>query len=88
MTETFGEMLDTSPEQRARYFAHLRTLTPEQRLRIVGGLTRAVRTMARTGIRRDFPNASEREVDVRLAVRLYGPALARRAFGEPPADAQ
>lgn len=88
MSETLGEMLDTSPAQRARYYALLRALSPEQRARSVVGLTRATRIMALAGIRQAFPSATERELDVRLAVRLYGPQLAQRVYGYVPDGAR
>jgi hypothetical protein len=45
-------------------------------------LNRAVRTMAVAGIRATFPNATPREIQARLAARMYGAAVARRFFGD------
>lgn len=86
--DDFGEMLDTSPENRARYYALLRALTPEQRAAKCASLSQTVRALARDAIRREFPDANARELDVRLAVRLYGRDFAARIYGDLPGDAR
>jgi len=88
LREDFGEMLDTSPENRARYYALLRALTPQQRAAKCASLSRTVRALARDAIRRAFPDANAREIDVRLAVRLYGRDFATRIYGHVPGDAR
>ncbi|HEX4383020.1 MAG TPA: hypothetical protein VH083_08735 [Myxococcales bacterium] len=80
-------MRDTSPAQQEEYFARLRALTPEERLRIASRLTRGGRQLAMIGIKLAHPKASEEEVHARLAVRLYGRGTACRLFAEVPADA-
>lgn len=84
----FGEMQDTSPEQRRRYFERLARLTPAQRAALVAATTRRMRTLLRAGILRLHPGASEQEVRARVAVRLYGREVAQRLFGDVPADAR
>jgi hypothetical protein len=74
-------MRDTSPKQQDDYYARLKRLTPEQRLRLAARLTTAVRRLAETGIRERHPLATDAEVRVRLAVRLYGRAAGQRLFG-------
>jgi hypothetical protein len=78
MDDRFGEMLDTSPEGRTRYFDLLARLTPAERARKVVSLGRAARAFARAGIRRSQPGASPHAVELELLVRMYGPAVARR----------
>lgn len=78
MSRFFGEMLDTTETQRRRYYALLRGLTPEQRAHKVGGLSRAVRALAESDIKRRYPAASARELSGRLAERLYGAEIAAR----------
>lgn len=78
MDPAFGEMLDTPPEARAKYYEMLARLTPEQRARKVAGLGRAARELALAGIRASRPDATRDEVELELVVRLYGPAVARR----------
>jgi len=58
----------------------LRRMTPAERLRAVCDLNRAADTMAVAGIRARFPEASDREVFLRLAVRKLGSDLARRVY--------
>jgi hypothetical protein len=60
----------------------LRQQSPAQRLAIALSLSRAVRDLAVAGIRAAHPEATQREVDARLAERLYGPEIARRLFGD------
>ena len=80
-------MLDTSEEKRARYHELLRAQPPYDRLAQAMRLSRSVRELALAGIAMRHPGASEREMLVRLAVRLYGRALAQRVFGRLPSDA-
>lgn len=80
-------MRDTSPDRQDDYFRRLRELTPEQRGRIAARLTASVRRLAEAGIRSRHPEALEAEVRIRLAVRLYGRAEARRLLGAIPDDA-
>lgn len=76
-------MLDTSPEQRRRYYELLRSMTPEQRARKLSGLCEMVRTMALASIRAQHPAATPRELSRHLAERLYGAEIAARLFGPP-----
>ena len=47
-----------------------------------------VRELALAGIRQRFPGASEAELRVRLAVRLYGRVTVARAFRDIQPDAR
>jgi hypothetical protein len=78
---------DTSPEAFERYYAMLRAASPEERLRAAISLSSTVRALAEAGIRMRQPQADDREVRVRLAVRLYGREAALRLFGAIPEDA-
>lgn len=80
--------LDTSDEQLERYYDALRKLTVGERMRIVNATTRRVRTFAEAGIRREHPSATDLEVRIRLAVRLYGREAAARIAGWVPEDAR
>lgn len=77
MDDRFGEMLDTPPDARARYYDMIRRLTPEQRAAKVVSLSRAARDLARAGIRQRRPEASAVDVEIELVSRLYGPEAAR-----------
>ena len=79
---------DTSPDAIDRYHEGLRRLPAHERARIADGLTTSVRQLAEAGIRARHPEATDEEVRCRLAVRLYGRAVAERFFAAVPADAR
>jgi hypothetical protein len=81
-------MNDTSASGQARYVELLRQRSPHERLAIAASLSRSVRDLAAAGIRAQRPGVSEAELGVRLAVRLYGRAVAERLFGAVPDDAR
>lgn len=76
MNPEFGEMLDTPPESRARYYAMIARLSPAERARKAAGLSRAARDLARAGIRRNRPDATPLEVEIEVVSRLYGADVA------------
>ena len=80
-------MLDTPVTKRVRYHELLRLQPACDRLAQALRLSRSVRELALAGITMRHPGASERELRVRLAVRLYGRDLAQRVFGALPSDA-
>ncbi len=86
MDDRFGEMLDTSPDARARYFDLIARLTPAERARKVVSLGRAARAFARAGIRQSQPGASPAAVELELVARMYGPAVARQLASFVPAS--
>lgn len=78
--ERFGEMLDTPPEQRRKYYELIRGLSVADRARKVVGLCRTVRALAVAGIRATHPDAGPEEIRRHLVLRLYG-RDATRLFG-------
>jgi hypothetical protein len=82
---------DTSREALRAQYAALRRMTVAQRLAMMDGLTRLVRSMAREGLRRRHPEASETELDERFERLVLGEELAtlmlehRRARTKSPA---
>lgn len=78
---------DTSDAQMAHYHRLLRAMTQGQKAAATAALCSAVRAGALAGLRQRHPGASEEELRVRLAVRLYGRAAAARLFGAVPDDA-
>lgn len=76
----FGGIDDTSREAARRYFELLRMRSPAQRGAILAGLNSSVRKLAETSVRMTYPGASEREVQARVAARLYGVDIASRFF--------
>ena len=79
---------DTSPSASRFYHERLRALTPGERVRIAVGLSMSVRALAAAGVRRLHPDASSREIELRVAVRLYGREVAQQVFGALPPDAR
>lgn len=73
---------DTSDEATARYFELLRKRSPAERRVILAGLVASVRKLAESGVRAAYPGASDREVDARVAARIYGIDVAERLFGD------
>jgi hypothetical protein len=80
-------MEDTSEAARRRYHELLRERAPHERLAQAMALSRMTRELAMAGLRSRHPTASPAELDVRLAVRLYGRETALRLFRNVPDDA-
>ena len=78
---------DTGAAAVDRYHQLLRAQAPHERLEQANALSQAVRELAVAGLRTRHPDATPEEIRVRLTVRLYGRAVARRLFGRVPADA-
>lgn len=76
-----SESRDTTDEARHVQTEMFRAMTPAERLLIAVELSEAVERLARAGIERDHPGATERQVLWHLAARRYGEALADAAFG-------
>lgn len=74
-------MFDTSPKVTRRYYELLRQKTGVERLAITAALTRSVRRLAEAGIRSERPELTDRQVQARLAERMYGTDVAQRLFG-------
>ncbi|MBI5497007.1 MAG: hypothetical protein HY904_18475 [Deltaproteobacteria bacterium] len=80
--------MDTTAEQDAVYMDLVRKASTAQRARVVGALSAGVRRMAEAGIREAFPAATDEEVAVRVAMRLYGRDVVQRVLGRVPPDAR
>jgi hypothetical protein len=77
---------DTSEEIERLLFERYRQMSPRDKVRMVMKLNRAVEAMALAGLRQQYPDATERELRLRLAARLYGRELVLKAFGWDPGD--
>lgn len=75
-----GRPTDTSETASRRYFELLRSRSPAQRAVILAGLVGSVRQLARASVKLAHPGASEREVEARVAARLYGNEVAARFY--------
>jgi hypothetical protein len=59
-----------------------RQASPTKKMHMVAQLNAAGRLLALTGLRNQFPQATESELQYRLAVLLLGKVLARKVYGE------
>jgi hypothetical protein len=75
---------DTSPEVEAKMFELWRLATPAQRLRKVLGIGRMVNELVRGELRGRYPDATPREIDLRLAARNLDRETMIRAFHWDP----
>jgi len=66
------QSIDTSVEADRLQFDLLRTLAPEQCVQRVWEANEWARSRALIGLRRHFPDAGERELELRFAALKYG----------------
>ena len=71
---------DTSEQASQRYFELLRSRSPAQRAAILAGLVATVRQLAAASEKLAHPGASPRELEARVAARIYGDEVAARFF--------
>jgi hypothetical protein len=71
---------DTSAEVERLQIERWRAMSAVEKLAIVTGLTRAAFELAAAGVRRRYPEATEGEQFLRLAIVTLGPELARKAY--------
>ncbi|MBX3157191.1 MAG: hypothetical protein KF773_14545 [Deltaproteobacteria bacterium] len=64
--------------------AYWRTRSPAEKVARMTGMARTVNELARAEIRRRYPEASPREVDLRLRSRTLDRATMIAAFGWDP----
>jgi hypothetical protein len=72
---------DTSPEAERVQLEMMRRAPSWRKLQLVGELNRTVCTLALSGLRQDYPDATEEELRRRLADLWLGPELAARVYG-------
>lgn len=75
---------DTSPEVERIMIEHWRRLTPEQRLQRAMSIGRSLNALICAQLRQDYPDATDREIKLRLAARSYPRELMIKAFGWDP----
>jgi hypothetical protein len=76
--EASMQFTDTSPRAQARYLELLRAMPPQKRFRRAIELSALVRKLTLADVRRQNPGATERELAIALARRVYGDELADR----------
>lgn len=75
---------DTSPEADELMFQLWRRATPAQKLRKVFGIGRMLNDLVRAELRRRYPEATPREIELRLASRSLDRETMIRAFHWDP----
>jgi hypothetical protein len=77
---------DTSPEIASAQLERYREMSVERKLELVEDANATARVLALTGLATRHPEASERELHLRLFHLLHGAELATRAWGPLPED--
>ncbi len=77
-------MTDTSPEIQEILIAGYRRMSPQQKLKRVDELTKAVQQLALARIRQQYGNISEREQQLRLASLWIDRSTMLRVFNWDP----
>lgn len=80
------KLRDTDPAAQEVHLRLLREAPGWRKLQLVDDLNRALRLLALSGLKQQYPQATERELRRRLAERLFGRDLAERAFGPMPRE--
>jgi hypothetical protein len=73
---------DTSADAARHQIELWRRMTPAQKLALVSSASHSVQVMAAAGMRQRYPQATEREIFLRLAVLRLGHQLALEVFPE------
>jgi hypothetical protein len=74
---------DTTPEAEAVLNSLLREAPPWRKLRALGQLNAMAKVLALSGLRERYPEATEAELQRRLADRVLGKELARSLWPIP-----
>ena len=69
-------MNDTDPVIQKKLYELLKTLTPEERLERMSRLCQQGAELMITGIKQQYPDATESQIDRYFAERVWGKALA------------
>ena len=77
---------DTSPEIEQRMIERWRRATPDEKLDRMFGMGQLVNELARTEVRQRYPEASEREIELRLASRTLDRQTMIKVFGWDPLE--
>ncbi len=72
---------DTSPDAERVQIELMRRAPAWRKLQLVGQMNSALRTLAMSGLRQRYPQASPQELRRRLADLVLGPELAARVYG-------
>ena len=76
-----ANLLDTPPEIEKIIIEGYRKMSAAQKLKIMQDLIHTAQLLELSDIKRRYPNAVNRELQLRLASRWIEPELMRKAFG-------
>jgi hypothetical protein len=72
---------DTHPEIERRMIEMMRRMTPADKVRAIRNMGMAMRRMAMAEVASRYPDATEREVILRVVSRVIPPDLMMKAYG-------
>jgi hypothetical protein len=72
---------ELTPEKEKRYLARLASLPLAKRFELTLGLTDTARAFMEAGIRKRYPDATNREIQARVAEQFCGREVAERLYG-------
>lgn len=75
---------DTHPKMEALQIQLLRQASPTQKMKMLAQLNASARLLALSGLRAQYPQAAEAELQRKLADLLLGAELAHKVFGATP----
>lgn len=78
---------DTDPQMEALQIKLLRQAPPWRKMEMLVSLNASARELAMAGLRRRYPNSSEKALRRRLADILLGESLAAKVYGVRTEDA-
>jgi hypothetical protein len=78
-------LTDTHPDAERVQIEGLRKLSPWRKIELACELTENARKLALAGLRHRFPDASQQELQRRLATLCLGAELAEKVYGPEPA---
>lgn len=73
---------DTHPKMEALQIRLWRQASPTRKMNMLAQLNKSARLLALTGLRSQYPQASEAELRFKLACMILGDELARKVYGE------
>ena len=73
---------DTHPKVEALQIQLWRQASPTRKMNMLAQLNASARTLALTGLRSQFPQASQTELHFKLAILLLGEEVALKVYGD------
>ncbi len=86
MLSRYGWMRDTSPEAFEKLIELERRKSPAQKLEEFFEMAEMLIRAYEDQVRREYPDADDREIFLRAAARRLGPELVRKAYGWDPGE--